>query len=209
MYNQFDANYKSSVVFLDDLLKLLKPVKAEYNTKSAFNITHMLRADCLETPLGLMLAIGDAESLYFLSFVDQLDIPQTVIKLKQNYSAEITLGSTPPIKSIALELQSYFDGDLRQFKTPLHITGTQFQKTVWNETIKIPYGHTSSYIEQAKAIGKDKAYRAVANANAANKIVIAVPCHRIIRNNGELGGYSCGIKYKQLLLAHEKKHLPI
>ncbi len=71
--------------------------------------------------------------------------------------------------------------------------------------MRIPYGATRSYGEQAEAIGKKTAYRAVANANGANQLAIIIPCHRIINSNGELGGYGGGVKRKELLIAHEKE----
>lgn len=83
--------------------------------------------------------------------------------------------------------------------------GSPFQKLVWEELISIPYGQTRTYAEQAAAIGKYKAYRAVANANGANQIAIVIPCHRIINSNGDIGGYGGGITRKQWLINHEKQ----
>ena len=71
----------------------------------------------------------------------------------------------------------------------------------------IPYAQTRSYMNQAKALGKDKAYRAVANANAANQLAIIIPCHRIINNNGNLGGYAAGLTRKKWLIEHEKAYI--
>ncbi len=100
---------------------------------------------------------------------------------------------------------AYFKGKLREFNTPIHLMGTSFQAQVWNQLLKIPYGETRSYLEQAKAIKKETAYRAVANANGANQLAIIIPCHRIINNNGKLGGYGGGTEKKKWLLEHEKK----
>jgi O-6-methylguanine DNA methyltransferase len=84
--------------------------------------------------------------------------------------------------------------------------GSPFQKLVWNELLNIPYGETRSYLEEANAIGKPTSYRAVANANGANKLAIIIPCHRIINNNGEIGGYGGGIARKKWLLEHETRY---
>ncbi len=98
----------------------------------------------------------------------------------------------------------YFNGSLKEFKTPIHTLGTQFQKLVWLELTRVIYGSTKSYREQAKAISKPMAFRAVANANGTNQMTIVIPCHRIINSNGSIGGYSGGIARKKWLLEHEK-----
>ncbi len=101
------------------------------------------------------------------------------------------------------QLQSYFIKKLLQFNLPLEPKGTPFQLSVWNQLQKIPYGYTWSYQQLATAIGKPNAIRAVGNANARNPIPIIIPCHRVIRKNGNLGGYGGGIVIKDRLLAHE------
>ena len=84
------------------------------------------------------------------------------------------------------------------------LKGTEFQIKVWNEIAKIPKGKTKSYKEIAKAIGRPKSYRAVANACGKNPYPVAIPCHRVIRSNGEIGGYSTGgSKVKRILLSKE------
>ena len=101
------------------------------------------------------------------------------------------------------QLSEYFFGKRREFDLPLEFSGTEFQKAVWGELIKIPYGKTKTYGEIAKAIGKPDAARAVGGACNKNRILIAVPCHRIIGKNGNLTGFACGIDKKILLLSHE------
>lgn len=103
------------------------------------------------------------------------------------------------------ELDAYFAGALREFKVPLSLIGTSFQKAVWAAVQHVPYGKTCSYADIARAIGKPKAVRAVANAIGANPIWIIVPCHRVIRSNGGLGGYAGGLERKRWLLAHERQ----
>jgi AraC family transcriptional regulator of adaptative response/methylated-DNA-[protein]-cysteine methyltransferase len=83
--------------------------------------------------------------------------------------------------------------------------GTPFQQKVWKELCKIPYGQTRTYEDIAKKIGKPKAIRAVANAIGANTLAVTVPCHRVIRKDGSLGGYRWGIAKKKKLLEMEKK----
>jgi O-6-methylguanine DNA methyltransferase len=101
------------------------------------------------------------------------------------------------------ELNDYFKGNLRQFTIPLHPAGTPFQQRAWNALLKIPYGETRSYQQQAQLIRLPKATRAIGSANGRNPIPIIIPCHRVIRSDGTLGGYSGGIGIKKKLLALE------
>lgn len=104
------------------------------------------------------------------------------------------------------ELQLYFEKKLKGFTVPLDLRGTEFQKKVWNELIKIPYGSTKSYKEVAEAVGKPKACRAVGGANHNNPVSIIVPCHRVIGKNGSLVGYGGGLTVKSYLLQLEGAH---
>ena len=107
------------------------------------------------------------------------------------------------LASIADQLDQYAKGKRKIFDAKLLLKGTNFQKSVWNELKKIPYGKTMSYLEIGTNIAKPKAYRAVANAVGKNPISIIIPCHRIIRQSGDLGGYTGGIDIKKLLLSNE------
>lgn len=167
----------------------------------------ILKESHFDTKLGAMVAIGDEESLYLLQFEDKKGLESEIASLGTKIKAAITFGNTATIISIKFELESYFDGKLMQFKTPLCFSGTPFQTLVWRELMSIPYGQTRSYASQAEAIGKNTAYRATANANGANRLAIVIPCHRIINKNGNLGGYAGGIKRKEWLINHETKVL--
>jgi AraC family transcriptional regulator of adaptative response/methylated-DNA-[protein]-cysteine methyltransferase len=167
----------------------------------------ILKSSWIDTKLGPMIAIADEDSLYLLEFDDRRGLESEVERLKIKTKEAIIPGITDPIKSITLELESYFEGKLKKFNTPLHLLGSPFQKLVWDELMRIPYGQTRSYMAQAAAIGKATAYRAVANANGANQFAIVIPCHRIINSNGDLGGYGAGITRKQWLIEHEASHV--
>ena len=121
---------------------------------------------------------------------------------KPNYDKN----ETPLIKKTFLELEEYFNGQRKTFDLPLKLEGTDFQKKVWKELIKIPYGKTISYKELATSIGNEKACRAVGMANNKNKIMIVIPCHRVIGSNGDLTGYAGGLNIKQQLLELEAKN---
>ncbi len=99
------------------------------------------------------------------------------------------------------ELERYFAGTLEVFSSPLDLTlGTEFQQQVWRALTKIPYGETRSYRWLAEAVGRPRAMRAVGNANGKNPLPIIVPCHRVVRENGGLGGYTSGVHIKRSLL---------
>ena len=105
------------------------------------------------------------------------------------------------------QMNEYFSGERKKFDLPLYFEGTEFQKSVWNELRKIPYGTTVSYKDIAEGIKNEKAVRAVGNANNKNKIMIIVPCHRVIGKNGKLVGFAGGLDKKEFLLEHEKKFM--
>ncbi len=109
-------------------------------------------------------------------------------------------------RDVLNQLKKYLKGELRRFDCKLDFRGTPFQKKVWSALKKIPYGRTRSYGEIARAIGYPKAFRAVGNANGQNSIPLIVPCHRVIENNGGLGGFGHGVKVKKQLLDFEKAH---
>ena len=105
------------------------------------------------------------------------------------------------------EINQYFLTKNYHFKIPIKLNGTEFQKEVWNEILKIPYGQTASYEEIAIRLGNKNKVRAVANAIGKNKILIIVPCHRIIGKNGTLTGYKSGIDHKRMLIDYEKRNI--
>lgn len=104
------------------------------------------------------------------------------------------------------QLNEYFAGKRKIFDLPVDGKGTAFQKTVWRELQKIPYGETRSYEDIAVAIGNKKAVRAIGQANGRNPIMIVVPCHRVIRKNGDISGFACGVEAKRYLLNLEREN---
>ncbi len=98
------------------------------------------------------------------------------------------------------ELREYFSKEREEFSIPLSFKGTSFQERAWRALLDIPYGKTISYEEQAKNIDNPKAIRAIGGANGANPIPIIIPCHRVIRKSGDLGGYASGLEIKKFLL---------
>ena len=151
----------------------------------------------LDSPLGKLMLAGDKDFLKLIEFPDQK---------KEKKPEKNWLYSEPRFKSESDELIRYFEGELKKFSIKCQITGTVFQNKVLNELKKIPYGQTMSYSDIADRIGHPKAYRAVGSANGKNRLPIIFPCHRVISNNGELGGFSGGLSIKSKLLELEKKH---
>ncbi len=149
----------------------------------------MLSYTYIDTPLGQMIAIGNDKHIHSLKFSDKKD--------RKN-------SSTPALELLEHELDLYFNHKLTKFSSKLAPHGTEFQKKVWHTLQQIPYGTTASYKIIAENIKHPKSFRAVANANAANQILILIPCHRVIANNGNLSGFAAGVDRKGWLLAHEK-----
>jgi AraC family transcriptional regulator of adaptative response/methylated-DNA-[protein]-cysteine methyltransferase len=160
----------------------------------------------IETELGVMVAGAIDEGICLLEFSDRRMLPTEYRDLERYFKAEIAEGEHPHLEMLTRQIGDYFEGRLKEFSLPLVTPGTEFQKTVWKELMKIPYGTTRSYWEQSIALGKPESVRAVANANGMNRISIIIPCHRVIGSDGHLTGYGGGLKRKRWLLDHEKNH---
>lgn len=126
------------------------------------------------------------------------------ITTKLEFEKESTIKETQLIKKAYNQLEEYFAGKRKKFDLPLEFTGTEFQVKVWNALLTIPYGKTRSYKQIAEQIKCPKGARAVGMANNKNKIMIVVPCHRVIGNTGKLVGYAGGLGVKEALLKLEK-----
>ena len=108
------------------------------------------------------------------------------------------------MKEAQVQLKQYFQGDLKYFDLKIDLNMSLFYKKALKAVEKIPYSTTKSYKEVANNIGSPNGHRAVANANAINPIPIVIPCHRVIKSNGELGGYGGGSQLKKNLLKFER-----
>ncbi len=128
------------------------------------------------------------------------------VDLPDRFGAPATFGTNRVLERAAQQLAEYFAGKRREFDLPLAPKGTGFQERAWRALLAIPYGETRTYGEQARAIGRPAASRAVGAANGKNPIAIIIPCHRVIGANGTLTGYGGGLPLKRWLLEHEAKH---
>ena len=118
---------------------------------------------------------------------------------------DIIFFETPLILEASVQIESYFNGKLKDFILPLAPLGTDFMKRTWKSLVKIPYGKTATYKDIAEEIGHPKAYRAVGLANNRNPIPIIIPCHRVIGSDGSLIGYRGGLDLKKKLLDLERR----
>lgn len=148
-------------------------------------------------------------------YISYYDSPIGLIKITANENAIIGLDfvykktkeeENDLIIICKKQLDEYFKGERTEFDLNIHLNGTEFQVAVWSELKKIPYGERRSYKDIAKAIGNEKAVRAVGGANNKNKIAIIIPCHRVVGSNGSLTGYAGGLWRKKWLLEHESRN---
>ena len=148
------------------------------------------------SPFGRLLLAGDGIHLSLLGF------PAGAMA-RQHLGDWVE--SPKPFKEAVSQLESYFVGELKEFKLRLDVNGTDFQRNVWSALATIPYGQTWTYGQLAKHIGKPKASRAVGAANGANPLPIIIPCHRVVAAGGKLGGFGGGLEMKNSLLTLESK----
>jgi AraC family transcriptional regulator of adaptative response/methylated-DNA-[protein]-cysteine methyltransferase len=127
-----------------------------------------------------------------------------VAALRQRFPAANIIAEDDGLKNWADRIVGFIASPERTLDLPLDIQGTAFQAQVWRALQKIPLGKTATYTDIAAALGQPKAVRAVAQACAANKLALLVPCHRVIRRDGDLGGYRWGIERKRALLDRER-----
>ncbi len=142
--------------------------------------------------------------LCLANWSDKKKSDRTNNRLKKGLNAVFVEEPSEIIDETIKQLEEYFKAERQNFDIPLFMVGTEFQKSVWQGLMEIPFGKTASYLELAKNIGNVKAVRAVANANAANAISILIPCHRIIGSDGTLTGYAGGLDVKKKLLELEQ-----
>ena len=154
-----------------------------------------MRYTRVETPIGTLTLLGGDAGLRNVLWDGE--IPPD----------EATHQPSATLTAAADQIREYFDGTRRSFEIPLDLVGTPFQRRAWKELARIPFGETISYAEQARRVGNPRAARAVGSANAANRVPVVLPCHRVVSAGGGLGGFGGGLDVKQLLLDHEARVL--
>jgi AraC family transcriptional regulator of adaptative response/methylated-DNA-[protein]-cysteine methyltransferase len=165
-----------------------------------------LLAQRMETPLGTMLALADEAGLRLLEFTDRRGLERELVGLRRRLKCAILPGTNAVLEETRRQLARYFAGECLAFDLPLAPVGSDFQRRVWAELQRIPIGRTRSYTEMAVRVGLPTGRRAIARANGSNMLALVIPCHRVIRADGDLCGYAGGIWRKQRLIEHERKH---
>lgn len=158
------------------------------------------------SPCGPLFLAGDEDKLYMCDWQESPSFHRNTRRTFGSFDAEVSRSSITLLESAISELNEYFTHKRKTFDIPLNFVGTDFQKSVWNALLDIPYGKTKTYAEIARLIGHPTSTRAVANAIGANPLSIFVPCHRVIGSNGSLTGYAGGLNAKRLLLNIEFTH---
>ena len=143
----------------------------------------------INLPLGITKIIGDESGVSVISV--------------SNDEVAVSTEIPKTLQEAVSQLKDYFNGQRNDFNFKLNPSGTEFQRRVWDELLRIPFGKTMSYLELSKKLGDVKAIRAVASANGKNPLWIVVPCHRVIGTDGSLTGYAGGLWRKKWLLEHE------
>ncbi len=162
----------------------------------------LLTLDRIETPVGEVLLISDADGA--VRALDFVDYEARMMRLLGRHAPGATLVPGRAPEAVRAAVEAYFEGDVTALDgLTVRTGGTDFQREVWAALRAIPPGETRTYGQQATAIGRPSAVRAVGLANGQNPIAVIVPCHRVIGASGALTGYAGGVERKRWLLAHE------
>lgn len=194
----FDNGYESLSGFREAMQKL---TGRSAGKSGAVTLVHLSR---FTTPLGPVLAGTTDQGVCLLEFVDRRMLETQLAAVERRLPARFVPGRTDITDRLREQLDAYFEGRRTTFDVPLHLAGTAFQEAVWTGLMDIPYGETRSYSEQATAIGRPTAVRAVARANGDNRLSILIPCHRVVGADGSLTGYGGGLWRKRALLGLEQ-----
>ena len=155
------------------------------------------------SPIGELILGEFQEQLCICDWKYRKQREQIDARIQKGLNTTFLEQNSEALEQVKIQLDEYFDKKRTTFDIPLLFIGTDFQKSVWEALMEIPYGTTKSYLELSRDLGDENAIRAVATANGANSISIIVPCHRIIGSDGSLTGYAGGLNAKKKLLQLE------
>lgn len=191
----FDAGYESSGHFYTSASRSLgMPPKSYHNQ----GVDQVIRFAIGETTFGAILVAGTERGICAITIGDEPDI--LVRELQDRFARAELIGDDAEFEAYVARVVGFVEAPAAGLELPLDIQGTVFQQRVWRALQQIPCGETASYAEIAQRIGSPKAARAVARACASNPLAVAIPCHRVVRTDGELSGYRWGIARKRDLL---------
>lgn len=166
-------------------------------------MSDIIKVDFYNTPVGELIIGSYNDELCLCDWRYRKMRTAIDNRIKTRIGLDYEEGGSDIIIETKAQLNQYFKGERTEFDIPLNLVGSEFQVSVWNSLISVPYGNTLTYLDLSKKLGNEKAIRAVASANVANAISIIVPCHRIIGSDGSMVGYAGGVNAKMKLLKLE------
>lgn len=196
----YEAGYSSSSRLYERTASQLGMTPDKYRRGA---IAADIRYTCVDSPLGRMLVAATDKGICAIQFADSDE--ELVEGLKHEFPFANRKRDDESLRTWTVQLLSQISGQKLSRALPLDIQATAFQKRVWTHLQSLPFGATESYGQVAKAIGRPTAARAVARACASNRIAFAIPCHRVVRDDGEMGGYRWGVERKRTLLRMEQE----
>jgi AraC family transcriptional regulator, regulatory protein of adaptative response / methylated-DNA-[protein]-cysteine methyltransferase len=204
----YDAGFNSSGRFYEKSTDMLGMTPSQYRAGGA---DAEIRFAVGQTSLGAILVASSKKGIAAILLGDDPD--ELVRDLQDRFPKARLIGADHDYEAVVARVVGFVEAPEIGLNLPLDVRGTAFQQRVWQALQKIPVGKTVSYTEVARRIGSPNAVRAVAGACAANNLAVAVPCHRVVRNDGSLSGYAWGVERKRILLdregSEESKHFSI
>jgi AraC family transcriptional regulator of adaptative response/methylated-DNA-[protein]-cysteine methyltransferase len=196
----YDAGYNSSARFYQDSADLLGMTPTAYRAGGAEARIHFAVGEC---SLGSILVARSEQGVCAILLGDDPDA--LARDLERRFPRAVLIGGDPAFEEMVAKVVGFVEAPGTGLDLPLDVRGTAFQQRVWRALRDIPVGRTATYADVAKRIGAPTAVRAVAQACGANPLAVAIPCHRVIRNDGGLSGYRWGVERKRALLAREAR----
>ena len=194
----YDAGFNSSGRFYEKSTGMLGMTPSQYRAGGA---NEEIRFAVGETSLGAILVASSKKGVASILLGD--DPNELVRELQDRFPKARLIGADRNYEALVARVVGFIEAPRLGLDLPLDVRGTAFQRRVWQALQGVPIGQTVSYAEIARRIGSPQAVRAVAGASAANHLAVAIPCHRVVRNNGSLSGYAWGVERKQALLTRE------
>lgn len=196
----FDAGYSSNSRFYAQADEVLGMTPSNYRAGGSATAIHFAVGEC---SLGAILVAASTRGVCAILLGDDPDA--LARELQDRFPKAQLIGGDRSFEQLVARVVGFVEAPQIGLDLPLDVRGTAFQQRVWRALAKIPVGSTASYAQIAKRIGTPKAVRAVAQACAANALAVAIPCHRVVRNDGALSGYRWGVERKRALLEREAK----
>jgi AraC family transcriptional regulator, regulatory protein of adaptative response / methylated-DNA-[protein]-cysteine methyltransferase len=194
----YDAGYNSSGRFYEKSTDMLGMTPTQFKTGGA---NEEIRFALGQTTLGAILVASSKKGVASILLGNDPDA--LLRQLQDRFPRAKLIGADKNYEALIARVVGFIEAPQIGLDLPLDVRGTAFQRRVWQALQEIPVGQTVSYAEIAQRIGSPKAVRAVAGACAANNLAVAIPCHRVVRNDGALSGYAWGVERKKVLLDRE------